>query len=216
MTSTGAREFLRSHVLGLVAMFIALTGTAVASQQSGTSDGPKASASVVTDAKFKKLKKRVAALEAKTSLPPSGPAGGVLDGTYPNPGLANNSVGATEIIDGSVGLADTNNSLHQQCPAGTVYIVGSCVDQASQGGDPGVTYNNAEAGCAVRPGGRLASAHELSTLVRGGFGTIPNGFSWALEATGGGEAEIVTQIGAVGSQLGTNTNDYRCAFSPLG
>jgi hypothetical protein len=41
--------------------------TAVAAQQSGTSGGPKASAGVVTDAKFKKLKKRVAALEAKVT-----------------------------------------------------------------------------------------------------------------------------------------------------
>ncbi len=69
MRSTSAREFLRSHVLGLVAIFIALTGTAVASQQSGTSGGPKASASVVTDAKFKKLKQRVAAIEQKIAAP---------------------------------------------------------------------------------------------------------------------------------------------------
>jgi len=108
MTSKKVREFLRSHVLGLVAIFIALTGTAVAGQQSSSSGGPKASASVVTDAKFKKLKKRVAALEAKagpvipTSLPPSGPAGGDLTGTYPNPQIGPAAVGSAEIADGSI------------------------------------------------------------------------------------------------------------------
>lgn len=41
---------------------------------------------------------------------PTGPAGGALSGTFPNPGLAGNSVGATQITDGSVGTNELAGS----------------------------------------------------------------------------------------------------------
>ncbi len=75
MTSQNIGGFIRSNLLGLTAIFIALTGTALAGQQS-SGGGPSAGKSVVTDAKFKKLKKRVAALEARQGVPgPPGAAG---------------------------------------------------------------------------------------------------------------------------------------------
>lgn len=97
MDSIKVRGYLRTHVLGLVAIFVALTGTAVA--QSGS--GPTASSSAVSNAKFKKLKQRVTALETKLNSPVTGDVSGV----FPNLTINNNAVTSAKIADNAVSTA---------------------------------------------------------------------------------------------------------------
>jgi hypothetical protein len=205
MTSTKVRQYLRSHVLGLVAIFVAFSGTAVAGGQSGDDGGPKASASVVTDAKFKKLKKRVAALEAAAKVPgppgatgatgatgppgpATGPAGGVLTGTYPNPGLGANVVGSGNVIDGSLGFVDLK-STYAAVTAGSDPAAGFVTETATcNAGDRvlGGGYSWDEDGTqrvVFSTPDPLANPNQW--LARGGATGANNTFrAWALCLTG--------------------------------
>lgn len=115
---------LAAAVLVVLAVPAAAATVRSASQEArkpgGTSPALRALAKVTRG-----LERRVAGLEARsralqgaqppTSLPPTGPAGGALMGSYPKPRLRPDSVGLAELADGGIRSADVaDNTLERR------------------------------------------------------------------------------------------------------
>lgn len=164
----------RLHVLlGAALLGLLVTPLAVA----GAAEQPVAGASKVTDAKFKKLKKRIAQLEEAIQTP-RGPAGGDLVGQYPNPRIGEDAIGSAEVTENTLGADDlaSNSVGSAELATGSVGIDELANDTVGGGALKGLTAR-------VGPGsGSNNNYVNASVTCLPGEMAIGGGYAWTNDA----------------------------------
>jgi hypothetical protein len=194
MKESKVRTYLRSHVLGLVAIFIALSGTAVAGG-SGSGGDPQASGRPVSLTAFKRLKLRVRAIEQRLNSPVSGD----LTGIFPNLQIAANAVGTDELADDAV-----NSAKIQASAVDTGELANAAVNSAKVQ-DNSLTENDLGSGSVT--------SSELGTITTrtGAVGTVPANTGVVLPdaACAPGERVLTGGIDVIGFFTTTMVEEFR-------
>ncbi len=141
------------------------------------------------------------------------------DGAVGTAKIADGAVGAAKIGDGQVGLSETAAELGFQCPTGTSYLEGACIETDLR---PGAVWGTAGDTC-VGLNRRLPTIAELHQFrLEPGITLIAIG-EWTDTRHGDDDGTTITNFVQVVNDNGVQSEvavgaarQYRCVASPSG